>query len=130
MEQATQTSPKLEDMFIPISDEAIIKKIDCGVQTIIDKVDWAVQTQPILTLDLNNLEPGFRDWITYSHSEKSAQTLLQTLEKGIQTMVNPDLIIHGNVTEVLTSSPELIIQRFVNTPMTELLIKYSCFFSG
>jgi hypothetical protein len=45
-------------------------------------------------------------------------------------MVNPDLIIHGNVTEVLTSSPELIIQRFVNTPMTELLIKYSCFFSG
>jgi hypothetical protein len=61
MEQATQTSPKLEDMFIPISDEAIIKKIDCGVQTIIDKVDWAVQTQPILTLDLNNLEPGFRD---------------------------------------------------------------------
>jgi hypothetical protein len=44
MEQATQTSPKLEDMFIPISDEAIIKKIDCGVQTIIDKVDWAVQS--------------------------------------------------------------------------------------
>jgi hypothetical protein len=37
---------------------------------------------------------------TNSQSEKSIQTLFNRLDQGVQTMLNPDLIINGNTPSI------------------------------
>lgn len=74
--------------------------IDKTVQTISNSNSVGIQANPPLTIDTMNLSPGFEKWMTYSHSEKSVQTLFNRLEEGIQTMPNPDLIVKGEIPPV------------------------------
>jgi len=107
-EQSIQTSPRIED-FVTISEKA--------VQTASDLTsfhDIGVQARPDLIVDTINLSPGFEKWVTYSHSEKSAQTLFNKLEKAVQTLPDPDLIIHGQVPPIGKFVDPIFMTEVVN----------------
>lgn len=95
-DESVQTSPIAKDLFTSVSDK--------NTQTVFESIDAQIQTHPILTVDTTHLTPGFKGWTTYSHSEKSQQTVFEFFEKGTQTMLNPDTIIQGNVGGVSNTS--------------------------
>ena len=75
--QSIQTSPILED-FTKICEK--------GIQAVSDVKQIRVQVQPVLNIDTTHLNPGFKDWTTYSHSEKLVQTLIDKSDVGVQTL--------------------------------------------
>ena len=99
IDESVQTSP-IKEIITSLSNNRN--------QTAIDTMDAEVQVNPLLMVDTTNLSPGLGKWVTYSHSEKSAQTVSQYFEKETQTMLNPDSIIQGATSQVSNSGSTIL----------------------
>ena len=104
--------------------------VDKGVQAVIDKMDVGIQhieKLRINTVDLNHpiLESiDVRDvnWSFSPTSDKSVQTIFDSLEKGIQTLDNPNLMISANEVNLNESTTLPINDNIVqNLNVTQLL---------
>ena len=102
-------------MDIGMQTSPINNFIDKTVQTISNSNSVGIQANPPLTIDTMNLSPGFEKWMTYSHSEKSVQTLFNRLEEGIQTMSNTDLIVKSEIPPVVIFHDPIIIEGMINS---------------
>lgn len=76
----------------PVSDSTVTPRTFSKTrEQLIEIADQAIQTSPVKEL-----------------SENLVQTLCSNLEKGIQTMPNSDLMVQGNIQEIL---------RLIETPV-------------
>jgi len=87
-------------LIIPISEKGVqtspIKISEKAIQVCNELMDKNIQTQGILNDETIKITQGE----TYSHSSKSIQTLFNKLEQSIQTMPNPDLVVHGEAPSI------------------------------
>lgn len=110
------TQEQLSQMEVGIQTSPINNFMDKAVQTISNNSNSiGIQTNPPLIVDTTNLSPGFEKWITYSHSEKSVQTLFNRLEQGIQTIPNPDLVIKGDIPPIGILHDPIFMEGMINS---------------